>query len=264
MKQFKGKSIYTPKPAAAEYGRYVCNFYKGCSCNCGYCCNSRWGWGLIPTLKKCFKDEEHALEVFEKEVKSNIPELQKHGLFFSISTDACLPETFNLTYRGIFLCGTLGIKCTILTKCTDWVIPFLNAHEEQSLFEFHKIFSFGFTLTGHDELEPNASTNAERRKAMRRLHEAGFRTWASIEPIITIGSSKDMIHNTLDFCEFYKIGLESGKRYDKDELLYFMHWCIKVSRGKIYFKDSLLQQAGISRLELPNNCVDRDYNLFKP
>lgn len=31
---------------------------------------------------------------------------------------------------------------------------------------------------------------------------------------------------------------------------------------KIYFKDSLLKQAGIDRDTLPNNCVGRDYNIF--
>jgi site-specific DNA-methyltransferase (adenine-specific) len=32
---------------------------------------------------------------------------------------------------------------------------------------------------------------------------------------------------------------------------------------KNYFKDSLLEQAEISRSALPNNCVGRDYNIFK-
>lgn len=31
----------------------------------------------------------------------------------------------------------------------------------------------------------------------------------------------------------------------------------------VYFKDSLLKQAGVSRSELPDNCVTPDFNLFK-
>ena len=43
-------------------------------------------WSDTPKLKKCFKDEVHALEIFENELKANLPELQKHGLFFTFTT----------------------------------------------------------------------------------------------------------------------------------------------------------------------------------
>ena len=122
--------------------------------------------------------------------------------------------------------------------------------------------AFGLTLTGHDELEPNASTNAERIEAMRKLHEAGFKTWASIDPIIDFESSSDMIGATMDFCDLYKFGLESGKKYDRKELFSFIENILLQVKSKIYFKDSLLKQAGISRSELPDNCVDRDFNLI--
>jgi hypothetical protein len=37
---------------------------------------------------------------------------------------------------------------------------------------------------------------------------------------------------------------------------------LQATGAKFYFKDSLLKQAGISRSELPGNCVGRDYNIF--
>ena len=131
--------------------------------------------------------------------------------------------------------------------------------------------AIGFTLTGHDELEPHASTNAERIEAMRKLHEAGFKTWASIEPVIDIKSSVEMIEQTYEFCNLYKIGIESGKKYDKKDLQLFIGYVTTdldvpfphVRKGnKFYFKDSLLAQAGISRSELPDNCVSNDYDMF--
>jgi DNA repair photolyase len=127
------------------------------------------------------------------------------------------------------------------------------------------LIALGFTLTGHDEMEPGASTNAERIEAMRKLHKEGFKTWASIEPVIDFESSWRMISQTLDFCDLYKIGLESGKKYNTGDLKAFIYKCedyIGEYDAKIYFKDSLLKQAGVSRSELPDNCVDRDYNLF--
>jgi DNA repair photolyase len=133
--------------------------------------------------------------------------------------------------------------------------------------EYTKYMAPGFTLTGHDELEPNASTSAERIEAMRELHDAGFKTWASIEPVIDFDSSKEMIYESAGFCNLYKVGLESGKKYSKKELNDFINFVCSgkslPTQYKIYFKDGLLKQAGISRSELPDNCVDKDYNLFK-
>ena len=130
------------------------------------------------------------------------------------------------------------------------------------LEKWKKYVAFGWTLTGFDLEEPNASTNAERIEAMRELHEAGFRTWASIEPIIDFTSSKAMILATYGFCDLYKIGLESGKKYDKKHLEAWTEQATTWIKSKIYFKDSLLKAAGINRSDLPKNCVSRDYNMF--
>jgi DNA repair photolyase len=242
----------------------------GCSNGCEYCYLKKGRGkailgGNTPTLKKCFRDEAHALEVFEKELKANLPELQKHGLFFSFTTDPFLPETADLTVSAICLClEEYCINVKVLTKRCDWI-------DNSNFFPFsftkktRKHIAFGFTLTGHDELEPNASTNAERIEAMRKLHEAGFKTWASIEPVIDFGSSFKMVRDSRNFCDLYKIGLESGKKYDKDLLEQFVDDIIEYTEYfgcKLYFKDFLLKQAGIRREDLPGNCVNRDYNIF--
>jgi hypothetical protein len=134
---------------------------------------------------------------------------------------------------------------------------------ETRLEKYKKLVAIGFSLSGHDELEPHASTNAERIEAMKRLHDAGFKTWASIEPVIDFASSLNMITQTSEFCDLYKIGLESGKSYCKPDLRLFTADCRIFSNGaKIYFKDSLLKAAGIRREDLPANCVARGYNIF--
>ena len=129
------------------------------------------------------------------------------------------------------------------------------------LEKWKKYVSFGFTLTGFDLLEPNASTNSERISAMKKLHDAGFKTWASIEPVIELKSSAKMIADTYEFCDLYKIGLLSGCKYNKDELRELIVWS-SGSNAKIYFKDSLLKTAGINREDLPENCVGMDYDMF--
>ena len=257
MKKFKGKAIYNPSGKAGEYSYWACNFYVGCSNQCAYC-YLRKGIGKAtlggdtPTLKKCFRDETHALEVFEKELKANLPELQEHGLFLSFTTDPMLPETRNLTKAVISLCRCHfpRVNLKILTKVAGPVIDEL-IHTAKT---FKENVSVGFTLTGHDELEPNASTNAERIEAMRKLHDAGFKTWASIEPIIDLNTSWQMIRDTCRFCDLYKVGLEKGKTYYSVNLRCFMDACVCTGNVKIYFNDSLLKAAGIRREELPGNA----------
>jgi len=260
------KAIYQPVGAALEYARYACNFYIGCSNSCTYCFNKRWGWGNVPTLKKCFRDEAHALEVFEKELKANLPELQKHGLFFSFTTDPLISKTFLLTANAVSICKTRHVPVKILTKKVDFLeqlisIPNFSTHGQNA--DRNKRCAIGFTLTGHDELEPNASPNAERIQAMRRLRESGFIVWASIEPIIDFESSERMIDDAETAgCKLFKIGLQSGKKYDRNEVRAFVRFISKVCAAKIYFKDGLLSAAGINRADLPGNCVGRDYNIF--
>lgn len=263
-----GKIIYEAKGKASEYAKYAFSAYVGCSNKCSYCYLRKGRFAKIlggdkPTLKKCFKDEDHALEVFEKELKANLSELQKHGLFFSFSTDPMLPETLNLTTNAAGLATDNNIPVKILTKCTefaDWWVEFA----QKDMLTHKELWAFGFTLTGHDELEPGASTNAERIEAMKKLHEAGFKTFASIEPVIDISRSLSMVIFTTGICDLLKIGLESGKKYDKNGLIEFIGIVNFTTRRtrKVYWKDSLLKAAGLERSQLPANCVTRDYNIF--
>lgn len=296
MKRFNGKAIYNPSGKAGEYSYWACNFFVGCSNGCTYCyCKKGILAGVMgqdkPQLKKCFKDEDQALKVFEKELIQNLPELQKHGVFFTFTSDPMLPETKNLTKRACSKCVRNGVPIKILTKRTEFVDEIITLAKSDKAnarsTDWINLYAIGFTLTGHDELEPGASTNVERIEAMRKLHEAGFKTWASIEPIIDLETSLEIIRKSYDFCDLFKIGLESGKKYDKQELQSFIckvlmkpdnefdkneymarrmlninpHKAI-VTTKSIYFKDSLLKAAGCDRGNLPSNCVERDFNIF--
>ena len=281
-KLLNGKAIYSPKCKAGEYAKYACNFYVGCSNDCAYCYCKRGILGHAmgapkATLKKCFKDELDALEVFKKELNAHKEELQKHGLFFTFTSDPFIAETRELTIRAIDYAIDRAVPCKILTKRADISIPGTWHHYDH----LRNRLAFGFTLTGHDELEPGASTNAERIATMRKLHNLGFKTFASIEPIVTLFESEMMIQMTLDCCNLYKIGLMSGKRpYSRDEVTLF---CSRVdamiakrnsfvplpsenpyNKPKVYWKDSVLEYIGMDR-ESICTCmfhVGADYNIF--
>lgn len=270
-KRFNGKAIYNPSGKAGEYSYWACNFYTGCSNNCDYCYCKKGimshVWSDTAQLKKAFKDEKDALRIFDKELLENLAELQEHGLFFTFTSDPFLSETFDLTRKAISICIDNFVPVKVLTKRAD----FLDKLDGKwtavhwSLSTVMKAYiAFGFTLTGHDELEPNASTNAERIETMKKLHEAGFKTWASIEPIIDLEASRTCIEQTLGFCDLYKIGLMSGgKLPDKEELRSFVGrvcYLISANGAKVYWKDSIKKNLGCDIISTAT--VDRDYNIF--
>ena len=275
------KAIYQPKGKAGEYAKYACNFYVGCSNDCDYCYCKRGllahaMGGTTPTLKKCFKDEDDAIETFGRELMSNLSELQKHGLFFTFTSDPMLPETRDLTMAAVEMCMEESVPVKILTKRADFDIS--------TYWDiFADSIAFGFTLTGCDEQEPNASTNTERIAKMKELYRRGFKTFASIEPVIDLEKSKDMIRYTLGYCDLYKIGLLTGhKEYDREQVAYFVrdvndmlytHCFDTCDNTKVYWKDSVLEFLKIDKeyRHIPTRfswrfdhwfCVGADYNIF--
>lgn len=271
MKQFKGKAIYNPSGKAGEYSYWACNFYTGCENDCEYCfCKKGFLkriWTPYAKLKECFMDVSHAYEVFVKELDKNLAELQKRGLLFTFTSDPMLDSTVNLFTSCLYYAISHNVPVKFLTKnAENPLLVFLNNDPRSSYFRTKKyLIAIGFTLTGHDELELGASTNQERIEAMKKLHGAGFKTFASIEPIIDFDSSLEMIQQTAKFCDLFKIGLMSGKEYQTDMMkLFFENVCSLASifGFKVYFKDSLLKQLDIDRILLSNYCVTRDYNIF--
>ena len=189
---FRGKAIYTPSGKAREYSYWACNFYIGCSNRCSYCYLKRepfhYTMGMnSPRLKSSFRNREHALEVFKMELEKNLTELQANGIFFSFSTDPMLNRTYELTFRATAIATSRGVPVRILTKSTMHL-------EHIDEYNINKtLLAIGMTLTGRDDLEPNASTNEERIKALIEYHSLGYKTFASIEPVIDFESSLAMI-----------------------------------------------------------------------
>ena len=267
------KAIYMPKGKAGEYAKYACNFYVGCSNDCDYCYCKRGllghaMGGTTPTLKKCF-DGHSPYGVFVRELHEHIVPLRKHGLFFSFTTDPLLPETQDLTNNAVLYAVNQGVPCKILTKRADFKVL-------DSFSYFQHLIAYGFTLTGCDELERNASTNTERIERMADLHRRGFKTFASIEPIINLNDSGEMIRRTLGFCDLYKIGLLTGhKIYTREDVAHFVanindmvlnHNFDHCEDVKVYWKDSVLEFLKIERTDKCFDhwfCVGADYNIFQ-
>ena len=279
--KLNGKALYTPKGAALEYAEVGCNLFTGCPHDCQYCYLKRGVLGpqLGSTevkLKKCFKDVEDAVMTFCREIDKNLEYLQKVGVFFSFTTDPLIRETRETTKCCVLHANIRKIPVKLLTKNADFI--------DDEVFmswmvmpEFRRdLVAFGFTLTGRDDMEPNASSNSKRIETMKRLHEMGFKTFASIEPVIDFESSFKMIQETAGFCDLFKIGLRSGVKdscYEPSECAFFIGrvtgLCEKMG-NKVYWKESFYRfiqrhdqnESFEQALSCSPNFVKSDYNIF--
>lgn len=219
-----GRLIYQPKGKAREYSPWACNLFNGCTNNCSYCYNKNGvGSKLLGkedvTLKSGFKDIEDAYLTFQMELDKNKDAVlaDGKGLFFNFVSDPFLEETWELNFYCAQYALRRGVPCVFLSK--------KRPHSSMiELFVRHKsMVKVGFTLTGMDELEPNADTNSERIETIRDLEKRGVRTWASIEPIINVARSLYLLSRAHNVgCREFKIGVLSGKKdYTPRDILDF-------------------------------------------
>ena len=268
---FKGKSLYRPTGKAGEYSAWACNFYTGCSNNCSYCYCKRGVmshvWSDEPMLKKCFKDKDHAVAVCEKEMLANIDELRKTGIFFSFTTDPMIPgKTLELTMEAVGLALRNDVPVQILAKRADWLDAEAWKVMCATINPDYKKIAVGFTLTRRDDLEPGASPHTERIVAMKRCHELGCHTFASVEPIVDIANSEWAMSDAYPYCELFKVGLMSGgakpDKYELKELVDRWNNTLDKSGKKIYWKQSVVDYLGDDFTFWMDSCVDADYNIF--
>jgi hypothetical protein len=123
-----------------------------------------------------------------------------------------IDETRELTSIAISEATVRDIPVWILTKCSTFIYDECNFMAWMDAINpiYRDRIHFGFTLTGRDDMEPKANTNADRIMAMRRMHLMGFSTFASIEPVIDWKSAERVVREAMTWCDHFKLGLRSG------------------------------------------------------
>jgi hypothetical protein len=111
-----------------------------------------------------------------------------------------------------------GIKCTVLTK---GLLP-------TELAECSNDNEYGITLVSLDEgyrerIEPGAAPYVQRLASLRVLHEAGFKTWVSIEPYSTPNIITQDINKILEAVSFTDKIIFGRTNYSKDITAYKQH-----------------------------------------
>ena len=201
MKTIERKSMLYQ--TGVEYGDYTMNHVQGCTHGCKYPC-----YAFL--LKKRFgqiKDYEswlepvlvsNTLELLDKEIPRLRDKIQSVQLCFT--TDPFMegyPEVSQMSIAAIRKLNEAGIKCTTLTK---GLLPI-------ALAELSPENEYGITLITLDEayreqMEPGAVPCTDRLAALRALHDAGCKTWVSMEPYPTPNMVEQDLHELLEAVSF--------------------------------------------------------------
>ena len=186
-----------------EYGDYTINHIQGCSHGCLFPCYAFMmakRFGRVKDYADWCEPRlvENALTLLDEELPRLKSRIKSVHLCFS--TDPFMygyDEIEAVSLKVIDKINDAGIKCVILTK---GILPFELVTRSKENF-------YGITLVSLSEehrcrMEPYAAPYAERLQALKKLHEAGCKTWVSIEPYPTPNIIEQDIVELLDAVGF--------------------------------------------------------------
>lgn len=201
METIKRKSLLYK--TGVEYGDYTINHVQGCAHGCLYPCYAMMNakrFGQAKTYEDWCKPKlvENTIELLNSEIPKLKSKIKSVQLCFT--TDPFMygyPEVVEMSIKAISLLNDNGIKCTALTK---GILPI-------ELATLSKENEYGITLVSlnedfRKEIEPNAAPYIERIAALQALHNAGCKTWVSIEPYPTPNFVEQDINDILEAVSF--------------------------------------------------------------
>ncbi|MBD5407401.1 MAG: radical SAM protein [Treponema sp.] len=201
MKKITRKSLLYK--TGVEYGDYTINHVQGCAHGCLYPCYAMMNakrFGQIKTYEEWCEPKlvENTIELLKREIPKLKNRIKSVQLCFT--TDPFMYgflEVAEMSIKAISLLNENGIKCTVLTK---GILPI-------ELASLSKENEYGITLISLDEevrkeIEPKAASCQDRIASLRALHNAGCKTWVSIEPYPTPNLIEQNIHDILETVSF--------------------------------------------------------------
>lgn len=169
-----------------EYGDYTMNHILGCSHGCLYPCYAflqKKRFGQIKSYEEWCEPAivENTLDLLDEELPKLKDKIQTLHLCFT--TDPFMyqyKEVQDLSLAAIKKINAADVKCSVLTKS---ILPIELAH-------LSKKNEYGITLISTNEafrkrMEPGSAPWKKRLSALKELHDAGCKTWVSIEPYPT-------------------------------------------------------------------------------
>lgn len=201
MKTIRRKSMLYQ--TGVEYGDYTMNHVLGCAHGCKYPCYAylmKKRFGQIKSYEEWLQPKlvSNTMELLDKEIPRLKDKIQSVQLCFT--TDPFMygyDDVKEMSLAAIKKLNAAGIKCTALTK---GILP-------SKLAELSKENEYGITLISLNEeyrkqMEPGAAPYTERLAALKALHDAGCKTWVSIEPYPTPNMIEQDLNEILEAVVF--------------------------------------------------------------
>lgn len=207
-----------------EYGDYTMNHVQGCAHGCKFPCYAflmKKRFGQIKDYEEWLEPclVSNTLELLDREIPRLRDKIQSVQLCFT--TDPFMngyPEVSAMSIAAIRRLNNAGIRCTTLTK---GILPMELA--QLSPENEHGITLISLYEGYREKMEPGAAPYADRLAALRALHDAGCRTWVSIEPYPTPNLIEQDLQNILDAVNFVDKIIFGRTNYCKEVNAYKQH-----------------------------------------
>lgn len=207
-----------------EYGDYTMNHVQGCAHGCKYPCYAylmKKRFGQVKSYEEWLEPKlvSNTLELLDREIPKLRDKIQSVQLCFTTDPFMCgYDEVTEMSLAAIRRLNDAGIKCTTLTKgISPMALADLSDQNE-----------YGITLISLNEeyrrkVEPRSATYRERIAAIKQLHDAGCKTWVSIEPYPTPNLIEQDLFEILDAVSFTDRIIFGRTNYNKDVTAYKEH-----------------------------------------
>lgn len=207
-----------------EYGDYTMNHVLGCSHGCMYPCYAflqKKRFGDVKSYEDWCEPAlvENTLELLDEEIPKFKHKIKMLHLCFT--TDPFMyhyKEVQDMSLAAIRKLNSAGINCSVLTK---GLLPIELARLSPSN-------EYGITFVSLDEnfqatMEPGSAPLKERLEALQALHNAGCKTWVSIEPYPTPNIITQELFPILEAVNFVDRIIFGRMNYSKDASAYTDH-----------------------------------------
>ncbi len=240
--------IYQPKGRAREYSPLAANLYEGCDHGCVYCYVPR----ILRKDREAFRLTVNPKKNIIERLKGQVSKWKgpRDQVLLCFTGDpychAEMKERITRQALRILLEG--GFPVAVLTKGGSRCLRDLDIFQQ-----YKDQIKVGATLTfisGREarQFEPYSAGPEDRMQTLYNLHQNGVRTWASFEPVISPDQTIELINQTMDYVDEYKIGkINQFKDFDKhipwNTFLQEVVDILRMREKNFYVKEDLRNQA---------------------
>lgn len=207
--------LYRPKGRALEQARVVleledphaCNVAYGCSIGCGYCYGPQASRQSRENWLKVRYPKDYPLELVKKQLAKSpiVKGAEVKGVFISFMTDPYLNLVRKLTEP--LAKHLIGQDIQVATSSKIEVSDVPGVRNGMTILSLDRSF--------WEMYEPRAPSPISRLLDLRKAHEWGEYTWASIEPCPCRGIWTQDITHLLEALHFVDLMILGMWNYDK-------------------------------------------------